>query len=84
MLAVSVCVHQQGAVRNTSQGPFHPAAGLCIYYEKSYGWVGIAVPGILWLVGCIAVMFVPQVSQPTCALLYMTSGCRLHPALAHS
>ena len=40
------------------------AAGLAVYYEKSFGWVGIAVPGILWLIGGVALMFVPQVPQP--------------------
>ena len=38
-----------------------PAVGLSVYYELSYGWVGIAVPGILWFVGAAALMFVPQV-----------------------
>jgi len=34
-----------------------------VYYELSYGWVGIAVPGILWLVGAAVLMFVPQVPK---------------------
>jgi hypothetical protein len=39
------------------------AAGLAIYYQLSFGWVGLAVPGILWFIGCCALMFVPQVRQ---------------------
>jgi len=36
-------------------------AGLAIYYQLSTGWVGLLVPGVLWLVGTIAISFVPQV-----------------------
>ncbi len=36
---------------------------LSIYYEKSSGWVGLAVPGILWAIGVVALFFLPQVCR---------------------
>jgi APA family basic amino acid/polyamine antiporter len=33
---------------------------LAIYYQLSFGWVGLAVPGILWFIGCCVIMFIPQ------------------------
>ena len=36
-------------------------AGLSAYYELSSGWVGLAVPGILWAIGVVALFFCPQV-----------------------
>ena len=38
-----------------------PTVALAIYYQLSFGWVGLAVPGILWFIGCCAIMFIPQV-----------------------
>jgi APA family basic amino acid/polyamine antiporter len=38
--------------------------GLAVYYQLSTGWVGLLVPGALWLVGTFAIMFVPQAYKP--------------------
>ena len=40
-------------------------AALSIYYEKSSGWVGLMVPGILWIIGVVALFFCPQVRHRT-------------------
>lgn len=37
---------------------------LTAYYNTSSGWIGLVIPGALWLIGAIVLTFVPQAYKP--------------------
>ena len=39
----------------------HVPAALTVYYNMSSGYIGLVIPGALWLLGAAVLTFVPQV-----------------------
>ena len=42
----------------------HVYAALTTYYNISSGYIGLIIPGALWLIGAVALCFVKQVPVP--------------------